>query len=261
MRLSYTMLSTYQKCHRRMWLQYVKKLVPPEKVNQRPFIVGICADWLFKKWVERGYPLGWMEEESRGIFEWFSTKRNIRYLDPADKEKLIFKLGKSVVALQEAVLESKFPDRSLELQKELEVEHGQFTLTGKMDIWFSKERAIYDLKITVSTKYLDSFQLRYFAWLMERKYGIPVESLMFLSPLMRPYLREVTWLPTDKVDFESLLFYTLGQISSGNWDITTKDCWSCPVASYCEEFAVQSESERTASGGFKVKIGEDDGGF
>lgn len=259
--LSYTFLSTYGKCHKRAYLQYVKKVVPTEKINQRPFIVGICADWLFKKWAGKGYPLGWMEEEARGIFEWFSTKRAIRYLDPADKEKMIFKLGKSVVALQEAALESKFPDKILDLQKEIRIPYNQFVLSGKLDIWFPEDKAIWDLKITSAVKYLDSFQLRYFAWLMERKYGISVESLMFLSPLMKPYLREVTWLPGDKVDFELALFNSLGQIASGDWEITTKNCWGCPVSGYCEEFATGSERERTSSGGFKIKIGEDDGGF
>jgi CRISPR/Cas system-associated exonuclease Cas4 (RecB family) len=242
-------------------LQYVKKVVPPEKVNQRPFIVGICADWLFKKWVAGGYHSDWMEQEARGIFEWFSTKRVIRYLDGSDKEKLILKLTMAVKDLQQAALDEKFPDRVLNLQKELRVDYNQFVMSGKLDIWFPEEKAICDLKITSSMKYLDSFQLRYFAWLMERKHTIFVEKLTFLSPMMRPYLKEVSWLPNDKTEFDLLLFDVLGRIASNDWSITTKDCWSCPVASFCEEFTVEAERTKSASGGFKIKIGVEDGGI
>jgi len=241
-----------------MYLQYIKKVVPYEKIDNRPFIVGICADWLFKKWVESGYPKDWMENKAKEIFEWFATKKRIKYISSDDKEKLIRKLIVSVVDLQEAVYVEKFPERALILQLTVEYPVQSNNLTGKMDIWFPEEKAICDLKITASNKYLDEFQLRFFAWLVERKMQVSVARLVFLSPLMTPYMREVSWSPEDKVEFELDLMSHLSLISDGRWEVTAKDCWNCPVAHFCEEGAVK-ESKKTKSGGFSLNVGGSDG--
>ena len=265
MNISYTMFSTYKRCHRRMLLQYIKKVVPYDKIDNRPFIVGICADWLFKNWATSGYPKGWMEMKSKGIFEWFATKKKIRYISADDKDKLIRKLALSVVSLEEAAFVERLPERKFELQKEVMVERGSFTLTGKIDMWFPEERAIYDLKITSSMKYLDDFQLRYFAWLVEHKYSVLVDRLAFLSPLMSPSIREVSWTPEDKTEFDLELMELLTMISEGKWEVTAKDCWGCPVMHFCEEEGDSVDKvTRSESGGFSLDLGgkgEEDGGF
>lgn len=256
MRISYTFLSTYKRCRRRALLQYVQKVVPYEKMDNRPFIVGICADWLFKKWVESGYPKNWMDNKAEEIFEWFATKKKIRYISSDDKGKLLRKLSVSVIDLQEAAFVERLPERRLDLQLEVEYPVQSHVLTGKMDIWFPDEKAIYDLKITSSTKYLDSFQLRYFAWLVESKMGIPVSRLAFLSPLMSPFIREVSWSPEDKTELELEVMGLLSLISEEKWEATAKDCWGCPVTNFCEggeETVV--ESKRSVSGGFSLNVG------
>lgn len=262
MQVSYTMLSTYKRCHRRAYLQYVKKLVPFDKVDHRPFIVGIVADWLFKEWVKGGYQGGWMEWKADGIFEWFARKRNIRYLGAGDKEKLKRKLTRAVVALECVALGESLPHRNFELQSEVGYAvEGGYDLTGKLDMWFPDEKAIYDLKITESTRYLDSFQLEYFAWLMERKTGVQVERLVFMSPLMSPSIREVPWLPGTKICLETDVMSMLGGMAREEWEITAKDCWGCPVVKFCEDSSVEVSRTRSDGGGFKLDLGGEDEGF
>jgi len=154
-------------------------MVPFEKVNHRPFIVGIVADWLFRKWIEQGYPEGWMEKKAEEMFYWWAARRYILYRNPSDKAGLIRKLVMSVQQLEGAAFSEGFPDRKLVLQKKLTHKADIFNFVGKLDIWFPDEKAVWDLKITKSTRYLDSFQLYLFAWLLSVDASLCTSSGIF----------------------------------------------------------------------------------
>lgn len=252
--ISYTFISTYKRCHRRALLQYVEQVVPREKVDHRNFIVGICADQLFNKWVKEGYREDWMENEAESWFKWFAGKRLVRYRNIEDRDKLIRKLKISVNRLQEAVFCENLPQRNVEMQKKLEYLGEDFKFVGRLDMWFPDEKAVWDLKITEAKRYLDNFQLYFFAWLFKQM-GVEVKSLAFLSPLMQPYLKLVDWSLSALADFEQELFYLLELIKAEDWRITAKDCWSCPVQSWCEEPPDSYKKvEKTKAGGIRFDL-------
>lgn len=233
--ISYTLLSCYKSCRKKCYLQYIKKVIHPDQVNQRPFIVGIVADWLFGKWVEGGYPPGWMEYKADGMFDWFSTKRKIIYRNTDDKDKMKAKLRRAVHDLEVCASDADLQSKRFETQRKVAFEKDGFSFFGKLDMWFPDERKIWDLKITENKKYLDPFQLHFFAWLIENSTPHQVQGLAFFSPLMRPYFREVDWTEVEKHQLESDLYGLLDMIKNETtWDKTAKDCWGCPVQSWCE---------------------------
>ena len=252
--ISYTFLSVYKRCKKRAYLQYVKRMVPSDQVNHRPFIVGIVADWLFKKWAQGGFVEGWMEKKAEEMYYWFVARRNIVYRNPQDKDGLIRKLISSVRHLEGAALAECLPDRQMELQKKVKFSKEGFDFFGKLDIWFPDENTIWDLKITKSTRYLDNFQLFFFAWLLGHE-GLQVNDLAFFSPLMRPYVRPVEYDITGRQDFELELGKLLELIRAEQWEMNASDCWGCPVARFCEEPVGSCEFKKCDDGGFEIDIG------
>lgn len=252
-RISYTFLSTYKRCPQRAYWQYVKKVVPLDQINHRPFIVGLAAELLFEKWVENGYSDGWMEQEAEGIFMWYARQKNIIYRNPEDKQQLINKLIGSVRSLENCAFDLCFPDKRLELQRWLNVTVNGIPYVGKLDIWIPEENLIIDLKVTKQAKYLDNFQLHMFAWLMGRV-GEEVKDLAFLSPLMRPPYRKVDHSLSIMVDFEQELFSLVELLKEGRWEVNTKDCWGCPVTRWCEEPMAPNKEVKLPGGGFRIDI-------
>jgi len=252
--ISYTFLSTYKRCHRRAKLQYVDKVIPRDKVDHRPFIVGICADQLFNKWVKQGYETDWMEGKAEGWFKWFAGKVLVRYRDFEDKDKLIRKLRISVNRLQDAAFAENLPERKIVVQRSDSFKLDGIEFKGKLDIWFPDEKAIWDLKITQSFRYLDSFQLYFFAWLL-KNCGDETEKLAFLAPLMKQHLKEVDWTVSILHSFEEELWQLIELIKTEHWEITAKDCWGCPVQRWCEEPSDSySKVQKTKVGGVRFDL-------
>lgn len=252
-RLSYTSLNVLRKCRYRFFLQYVKKLVDWDKIDQRPFIVGKIADWLFQKWIERSYPQGWMEYKADEMFDWFATKNRIVYKSRGDKDKLKFKLRNASRRMENSAFNWKLPDRRMMLQKKAYCTHDGFDFSGKLDLWFPEENLIWDLKITENKRYLDAFQLYVFAWIMEKS-DHEIKKLGFFSPMMRRDLYEYDWTHVERHQFEQELFELLELIRSNSWEQTAKDCWGCPVRSLCE-VAVEVESfQKNKEGGFTFDV-------
>jgi len=253
--ISYTFLSTYKKCHRRAFLQYILKVVPPDQIDNRPFIVGIVVDWLFNKWVtEHSYEEGWMKENAEDLFEWFITKRKVRFKDSSDKASLIDKTVYSCEKLEEIAFAEHLPERVFETQHEVSFDRGSIHYYGKLDMWFPEELAIWDLKVTKYSKYLDKFQLQFFAWMMEECYGVKVSQLRFMSPLMVPAVKEVEWNPVIKHEVEEAVTTLNFSIANKDWKITSKDCWNCPVARYCEEPTDVKKRTKNDKGGFVLEV-------
>lgn len=251
--LSYTFLSTYKKCPKRAYLQYVKRIIPPDKVNHRPFIVGIVADWLFRKWAEGGFVEGWMERKAEDIFYWFAARRNIIYRGAQDKEHLVRKLIDSVRHLETATYTEQLPDKKMELQKQVRFTYEGFNVFGKLDIWFPETGIIWDLKITTTTRYLDSFQLFFFAWLLTHE-NLNVNELAFFAPLMKPYVRSVDYNITGRQNFDLELARLISLLQSKFWLRSTDDCFGCPVSHACEEPIEATSFSRGKDGGFQFEV-------
>jgi len=250
---SFTLLSTYKKCRRRAYLQYIKKVVPRDKIDSRPFIVGIVADWLFNRWVEEGFPSGWMCQKSDELFDWFANRRFIKYRGEKDKEGLKWKLKASVQALESASFAENLSERALVVQKRIEKVINGRKFKGKLDLWFPEEKSIWDLKITKTYRYLEDFQLYFYSWLM-KQVGESVDSVSFFSPLMSPYLRSVEYNIEIMADFEKELNELLALIEADHWEGDAKDCWNCPVAFFCEEPIELKKFKKLSTGGFKIDL-------
>jgi len=255
--ISYTFLSTYKRCRKRCQLELIKRVVPLEAVDNRPFIVGRVADWLFTKWItENNYREGWMVNKAEDLFNWFAKKFHIVYKGKDDKAKLIFKLKNAVTRLEACALSENLPDRNLTLQKRFEKTKNGLNFVGKVDIWMPDEKIVWDLKITESSKWLDKFQLMFFAWLMSM-IGHEVGTVGFFAPLMkRKYLQEHTVYPLDLDETERQTFELIGMMKEGNWQATSTDCWGCPVQDYCEEDVKIDRMTPKKSGGFTIDVGD-----
>jgi len=255
-RLTYSFLRTYKQCRQRALLQYIKRVIPASEVNHRPFIVGLVADWLFGKWVTtENFAHNWMENKAEAMFEWFTTKKRIVYKGADDKSKLIYKLKKSVRFLEQYSFQEELPKREIQMQKKVGKKMEGFNFWGKMDMWFPKEKAIWDLKITDSKRYMDEFQLYFFAWLME-ELGHEVKGLAFFTPIASPYLREVHWRDGDRSvreKFEQELFELLELIREDRWERNAKNCWGCPVVKWCD-LMDDIKSSKLKGGGFRVEL-------
>lgn len=264
MNINYTMLKAYKSCHRKCYLQYVKRVIASEQVDHRPFFVGICADWLFQKWVDRHYEQDWMYHKANEIFDWFATKRRIRFKGKDDRSNMKKKLQRSVADLQTCSFDSGLPERRFDTQKVVKFDREGVSFYGKLDMWFPDEALVWDLKITEATKYLDIFQLHMFSWLLENEPGscIKVKSVAFLAPLMRPYLRQSDWTDVDRHTLETELFALINMIKEeSGWDKTSKDCWGCPVQTWCElmddgTLECSVEAEKTKAGTLRIALNE-----
>lgn len=261
-RISYTFLSAYKKCHKQAYLYHIKKVVDRSRVNHRPFMVGIVVDWLFTKWIEKEYPLGWMEESAEALFNWFANRRFIQYRHVSDKEQLIRKTENAARLLEEAAFEWELPKREIIPQLKVEFkgvdEWEGFEFIGRLDLWFPKEKLVWDLKITKNKKYLDDFQLRFFAWLLANT-GETVKGAGFLTPLRSPVVSEVHLGYNETAEFEQELSGILLDIKNEkHWAATAKDCWNCPVRFNCEQdFSSSFEAKKKEDGGFEIRFKED----
>jgi hypothetical protein len=254
--ISYTLLSTYERCRKKCLLELVKRVVAFEEVNNRPFIVGSVSDWLFCHWIEEeNYKEGWMESRAEDLFAWFSKKRRIIYRDKGDKQKLIFKLQNAVRRIESAAFAENLPDRKLVLQKKIKTTRDGLNFVGKVDIWFPEEELLWDLKVTESTKYLNPFQLMFFAWLFSI-IDIPIKSVGFFSPLMKKYLRESDVTQLDLDETERRAYGIIALMRENEWGATTTECWGCPVMDFCEEDVTIDRMKKNKSGGFTIDVGE-----
>lgn len=254
MNISWTFINTYRTCPLRAKLQYIDKVIPRDKVDHRPFIVGIVGDWLFRKWVEKDFQEGWMRKKSKDIFDWWLTKVNIKFRSGDDYWKLLYKLQKSVESLESASFRLSLNERDFKTQKKLTFEEGGFKFTGKLDLWFPEEKAIWDLKITESVKYLKKGQLFFYKWMME-KAGYEISELAFLVPLRTKDLEEIEYAQEDLQEFETGLVSTLEDVRDRKFDRNTGGCWGCPVVKWCQREAESMfDSHRGEDGIFIVDV-------
>jgi hypothetical protein len=251
--ISYTLLSTYKRCRHRCWLQLIRRLIPRDKVDNRPFIVGIVADWLFENWVKAGYPEGWMEEKAESLFIWWTKKRRFVFKGQDDKRKLIFKTKNAARRMEMAAFDHNLPDRKVMTQVRWEFKEGGLLYKGKVDIFFPEENTIWDLKITESKRYLDPFQLHFFGWLAH-KCGIDVEKLAFFSPMMKKVLHEHEWNTLILHETEKEINDLMELINDEQWQRTAKDCWACPVMRFCEDESPISYAKKNERGGFNIDL-------
>lgn len=261
-RISYTFLSSYKKCHKQAYLYHIKKVVDRSKVDCRNFMVGLVVDWLFTKWIEREYSVDWMEEKAEVMFNWFANRRFVKYKHESDKEQLIQKTQNAARLLQEAAFEWELPKRKVEAQKKIEFkgsdEFEDFEFIGKLDLWFPEEKLVWDLKVTKVKKYLDAFQLRFFAWLLTNT-GETVKGAGFLTPLRSPVVSEVHLGYNETAEFEQELYSILLEVKQEeHWAATAKECWGCPVRYHCEQdFSSSFEAKKKGDGGFEINFKED----
>jgi len=261
MRINYTFLSTFKKCRRKAYLQYIKEVVPRHKIDNRNFMVGTVVDKLLEQWIKREYDENYMEGNARGLFNWYAQRRRIVYRDTGDKEKMILKTEKAARLLQEVVFEEGLPDEEIEPQRIIKFKdikgYEEFEVYGKLDLWFPKRRAVWDLKTTLQKKWLDPYQLEFFTWMMEHV-GETVEEAAFLVPLMHPSVQHIELNTSSKADFEIELFELFEEVLREEvWSPNPQDCWGCPVYNHCEqedEIAVSTEKKGDS---FRVLIGED----
>ena len=255
--ISHTFLEAYKKCQKMAWLQYIKKVIPNEKIDKRNFLVGIVADWLFKKWAtDMEFQPGWMETKSSIMYDWFESKNFVRYKGWEDRPLMKRKLQESTQKLEECVFELKFDEKRMDLQRSFKYSEDGVDFYGKMDIWFPDEKQVVDLKITKYKKWLKPEQLQFYTWIM-RKNNLEVNSAHFLSPLMPIfYIEEDISLSAVEL-FEEDMWKTIELIRNENWEETAKDCWGCPVEQFCtipeEDFIVDSKPNKI--GGFSIDLG------
>lgn len=259
--MNYTFLSTFKKCRRKAYLQYIKEVVPRHKIDHRSFIVGTVIDKLLEQWIEKEYVDGYMEENARGLFNWYAERRHIVYRSTDDKEQLVQKTLKAARLLQEVVYDEGLPNEEIVPQKIVQFQDiegfEEFEFYAKIDLWIVSRKAVWDLKTTAQKKWLDPYQLEFFAWCMEHV-GEPVEELAFLVPLMHPSVQYVELSTSHKIDFEIDLLGLLQEVVQEEiWSPNPKDCWGCPVYNHCEqEDEVAVKVERKGDG-FRVSIEED----
>lgn len=262
MRYSYTFLDTYMRCHKRAYLQYVKKVIDYNDYDNRPFIVGIVVDKLFEKWVQRDFELGYMEGNAEGLFNWYCQRRKVIWKGEGDKERLQNRAVKVARLLQDVALDAGLPDMGeIDVQKKVlykgEPGFEEFEFYGKLDIWIPKFNAVWDLKVTTQKKYLKRYQLDFFTWLLERT-GHEVKEIAFLVPEMRPAVQYFDIEEADKVSFEQELLMLLSDIrNEEEWLPTAKECWGCPVWSHCDQDETANLKVEKKGVGFKIYMGDD----
>lgn len=263
-KMNYTFLSTFKKCRRKAYLQYIKEVVPRHKIDHRNFMVGTVVDKLLEQWVQREFDDGYMEGNARGLFNWYAERRYIHYRNTDDKEQLIQKTLKAARLLQEVVYDEGLPNEEVVPQKIVKFQDvkgfEEFEFYAKLDLWLPARRGVWDLKTTAQKKWLDPYQLEFFAWCMEHV-GQPVEEMAFLVPLLRPsvqYFNQYEWNNSRAIDFEIGLLELLQEVVQEEvWSPNPKDCWGCPVYNHCEqedEVAVQVIKK---GDGFRVSVEED----
>lgn len=262
MRYTYTFLNSYKKCHKQAYLQHIKKVIDPSKVNHRNFMVGLVVDWLFGKWIsERRYEEDWMELKACTMFNWFAERRHIVYADEHDKERMIKRTIKVCRQLQFIAFDEGFPNEEIETQKKVlykgNEEFPDFEFYGKIDLWYPVMCEVWDLKVTIQKKYLDENQILFYAWLLQKTHQT-VKAGAFLVPELSSSIRPVDIDASRMIDFELELYELLREIQKEEeWLPTAKDCWGCGVRQFCgeeEEFIFDVEKKDK---GFRIFVGED----
>jgi hypothetical protein len=255
--ISYTFLRTYKQCRRRAYLQYVKKVIPLDKIDCRNFFVGIVVDFLFKKWVsEMEFKEGWMENNAKALYYWFERKKFILYKHANDRTEMIMKTVAATQRLESCAEALGLKEKIILMQETYKWEEQGTFFISKVDMVLPEEKSIWDLKITVNKKYMDEEQMRFYAWI-KRKMGDEVESAFFLSPMMKTYLVEADVSLGAVEEFEIELWRNIGLMKEGDWSITATDCWGCPVVRWCEEELEEgTEFKKSGINSFSIHLKE-----
>lgn len=260
MNITYTFLSAYRKCRRMAWLQYVDKVIKPEDINQRNFIVGTVADWLFSKWATTEYfAPGWMSRKAPHMFEWFASKRNIKYLNEDDKEGLKKKLEIAVTRLEDCTFSLGLDEKKLQLQRKVIFSEEGTDFFAKLDIWIPEDLHLIDLKITKDKKWLNDAQLLMYTWML-KKVNQDVSFASFLSPMMSNPVVDCDISLSRVESFEEEMWKDIELIKSDeHWEANAKDCWGCPVEKFCADADVEKEMKnmtKAEQGGFTFDLGD-----
>ncbi len=188
-----------------------------------------------------------MEDKAESLFYWWIKKRRVIFKGIDDKRNLIFKLKNAARRMEMSAFDYNLPDKRVETQVEWLYKDEDFLYKGKIDIWLPEENTIWDLKITEQSRYLDPFQLFFFAWLAEKN-GIDINKTAFFSPLMKKTLYEHAWDTVTSQNTEREIYELVEFLKAEQWQRTADDCWGCPVVRFCEDDFKVSYLKKEKSG-------------
>lgn len=173
---SYSKISTYEKCPRKFKFRYIDKLKVEFEVSIEGFLgnsVHESLEWLYKKVLENEIPtLKELLEFYKKIWEEnFSTGIKINNQNLAEKDYF----EKGILFLTKYYQKhAPFEDNTLELEKKIFVDLGDYKLIGFIDrLSFdekNEEFIIHDYK-TGKSKFYDEKQLALYSIAIQEKYN------------------------------------------------------------------------------------------
>jgi len=203
--MSHFALSKIETCSWAYKLRSVDHVKGAE--NDRNFCVGGVIDELVDDWFSTaGCELGWMQKHADEYYARYLQDHRIVWRDLAkstlakekvsnDRQLLHARIRKWVPKTEATLIRAGLPDlRRLQAQRKFNVAfpgNPDHRLIGALDFFDHEERTIYELKISKNKEILNKDQILLYVAAITARDKERVNRAVFLSPLMRPAIREV----------------------------------------------------------------------
>lgn len=213
----------------------------------RRLLVPNVIDQALTAWVNNCFA-GSLEEIAVDKFRVYvrNNDRSIRWKHPMDCRDQELKLCASAKRLDASMREHGLCRSDVRAQPMMKavvkLTNGQeIKLTGKLDLLYTDEPSIWDLKMTENPKWLDRKQLIYYDFGMSLQLERKVKRCGFLVPAMNPPVQEIP--PVGRAEWEELfeeLNFGIQTIVSGQFpDLGNEqeDCYLCFAKRFCRRYA------------------------
>lgn len=243
-KLSYSEKRDITVCPHRYELIAIDKVQTFDVDIARRLLVPNVLDMALDLWVKATFT-GSIEEIAVARYARYiqENERSIKWKHPMDMRDCELKLRDASVKLEAGMRNAGLCTSDAVSQPDckalLELSNGeQLKLTGRLDLLYTEEPSIWDLKTTDNVKWLDVDQLIYYDFAMSILLGRKVKRCGFLAPLIDPCVQEI---PAVGRDAWNKLMDQLGTAVSRihNKDFPDlgdeqQDCFMCFAKRFCK---------------------------
>ena len=225
-KLSFSRATKAINCGLQYHLHYIEQ-VPVLTKTPIYFITGSAVHEAVEQWAESGFHKGTLTSLTLNRYKYLLSNESSKYIDADAKIPML----KQAASNTEVLYRNLGLTERGEIEYQINAEVSGIECTGIIDAYDPGNRAIYDLKISSSEKYVpDPKQLYLYAHLL-RAAGLECNRVGFLFPL-RPekiQLFEIEGKHLDNAElFIRIAAKRIKAIEAGDYDARTgRHCYSC----------------------------------
>ena len=235
--LSYSGFRLYKSCNYAYKLRY-KDRKKPAKADCRPFFAGSVAHSCMEVWVKNGMPEGGISKPVDNFMREYLASNFVRFHGMDDFENIRTKIVSIITEIENIFKEKGWTARKwlVEMPNKVWVKQLGAYLYGRLDLVSEKNFVGFDLKATANKQYLEEDQCIWYSMVASISSSKPMETFVWLVPLMKEKLIVFPVSREMKVDLYNRIKLNLEAMRSGAFDPspTKSKCFRCELSEFCE---------------------------